>query len=258
MCSGSVIFTYTIKESKSKAVYMPSETEQYNPDFGDNANDKTVAVLKSVAGLVPWAGTALGEIISQIIPNQRIERLEKYLQHLALQLNQMQIPNVQDKIKSAENVDFFEDGAYLAARALSDERMKYIANCVANGIAKDQLDKTREKRVLRLLQDLDDEEILLLNGYCGQTKEAKNVFTELRPEPTCIGSSTEVISEETLFEKGIANLEKLGLIETHYPFAKKGEPLKFDSFGKIQKGQKKITWLGRILLKNIGLIETEI
>lgn len=153
-----------------------SKIEKYDPELGDNATDRTVAVLKSVAGLVPWAGTAFGEIISQTIPNQRIERLEKYLKHLALRLDAMQVDDIADKIKRVENVDFFEDGAYLAARAMSDERMKYIANCVAEGIAKDQLDKTREKRVLRLLQDLDDEEIILLNGYCGQTEEAKSVF----------------------------------------------------------------------------------
>ncbi len=39
--------------------------------------------------------------------------------------------------------------------------MKYIANCVADGIAKNKLDKTREKRILKLLGDVDDEEIVL-------------------------------------------------------------------------------------------------
>ena len=94
--------------------------------------------------------------------------------------------------------------------------------------------------------------------YCDQSGAASKIFAELHPEPSCIGSSPDVISEEALYKQGIANLERLGLIETYYPFAKKDAALHFDALGKLPKGSKRITWLGRMLLKKIGLINKEI
>lgn len=227
-------------------------------DLAPNDTDKNVAVIKGVTGIVPWAGAIFGEIISNTIPNQRIDRIAKYLEYLSLKLDSMNILQIQDKIIQTENIDFFEDGAYLAARSLSDKRMKYIANCVAIGIAKDDLDKTREKRVLRLLHSLDDEEITMLYGYWGHSEDAQQVFAKLMPAPASLSSSPEQVNEQSLYEAAKINLEQLGLIETYYSPQQKGKAQEFDNNGRLKGGRKRITWLGRMLLKKIGLIDKEI
>ena len=58
------------------------EENKHPPALGSNASDRLAALLRSTTGLVPGAGAALAEIITALIPNQRIERIEKYLLYL--------------------------------------------------------------------------------------------------------------------------------------------------------------------------------
>lgn len=224
------------------------------PALGPNRNDRSAAVLKSLAGAVPWAGAALTEVINEIIPNQRIERIEKYLMYLAEELDKRKSETLAEELKKPENVDLFEEGAYQAVRALSDERKLYIARCVAQGIADiEQLEKKREKRVLRLLGELDDEEILLLKAF---SEHNSDIFSQLRPQPAVIGAPSEVIYNEALYKSGINNLERLGLITGRYRTPKKGELPEFDDrTGKLKGSPSSVSSLGRLVLESIGLLE---
>jgi hypothetical protein len=62
-------------------------------------------------------------------------------------------------------VALFEEGAYQASRAFSEERRRQIAELVAGGIADERRDYLESRRVLRLLGELDDGEVVLLAGY---------------------------------------------------------------------------------------------
>jgi hypothetical protein len=151
------------------------------PELGSNPRDREAALIRSLVGAIPYIGSALSEIITALIPNQRIERVEKYLLYLQQELARLVPDNLQERIRTPAAIDLIEDGAYQAARALSDERQRYIARCVASGIAADDVDHIREKRVLGILSQLDEEEILLLDAYGSSISEGGERFERLRP-----------------------------------------------------------------------------
>jgi hypothetical protein len=64
---------------------MTSSDER--PKLGNNASDYAAMVARGAANAVPFAGGLLTEIINNIIPDQRIERLELYLKLLSQKLD---------------------------------------------------------------------------------------------------------------------------------------------------------------------------
>ena len=72
--------------------------------------------------------------------------------------------DVRSRLTDPENVNLFEEGAFQSVRALSNERKEYIANAVANGITGEAKDGLESKRLLNLLGELDDAEIIVLSS----------------------------------------------------------------------------------------------
>ena len=119
---------------------------------------------------IPIVGQALAEVITELVPNQRVERVEKYLLYLSEEIDSLKVENVDAVMKRPENVDLIEDGVYQAIRALSDERKRYLVRAVAQGIGAEARDKLNEKRVLALIGDLDDSDLLLLDAFASGNK----------------------------------------------------------------------------------------
>jgi hypothetical protein len=64
-----------------------------------------------------------------------------------------------------EFCELLEEGFTQAARAISEERRNYIANLLCNGLAADQVDYVKSRFLLRLLNQLSNAEIIVLNYY---------------------------------------------------------------------------------------------
>jgi hypothetical protein len=109
----------------------PDEDEV--PPLGNTSRDLVTALAKGAAGAMPFAGGIIAEIIGQVIPQQRIERIEVYARYLNERLESMDQGETNSKMKYSENVALFEDGALQSARAISDERKLHIARIVAHG-----------------------------------------------------------------------------------------------------------------------------
>ena len=140
------------------------------PSSGPGGGDRTAAVIRSVISNIPIVGQALAEVITELVPNQRVERVEKYLLYLSEEIDSLKVENVDAVMKRPENVDLIEDGVYQAIRALSDERKRYLVRAVAQGIGAEARDKLNEKRVLALIGDLDDSDLLLLDAFASGNK----------------------------------------------------------------------------------------
>src|SRR5258706_6629759 len=76
----------------------------------------------------------------------------------------------------------------------------------------EEKDKLNEKRVLALIRDLDDGDLLLLNAFASNAEEKPKKFAKLRPEPAMVGSPSEVREAEELYKASIGRLERLSLI----------------------------------------------
>jgi len=235
-------------------------------DLDHNHIDTSVSLLKSIVALAPHFGTAFAEIVGMTIPHQRMDRFKVYILNLDKELHErldlveevqvglLQITNI---LCEPRNADFIEQGAIQASRALSEERIKYIANCVADGISKNTSDQIKEKRLLNLLKKLDDEEIIMLMSHHEKYRNL-DVTHSLKPVPSYLGAGHENARLNNLFTLGYKNLENWGLLQTRYPSLKVGETPVFDkSTGGFKGGSRDITYLGRTLLKSIGLVENE-
>jgi len=209
--------------------------------LGATGRDRAVAVARAVAGMVPVAGSLIAELITEVVPGQRQERIEDWLRHLAERLATVEETRLRERLREPENVALFEEGAYQAARAITEERRRQIADLVAGGIADDRRDYLESHRVLRLLGELDDAEVIILAGYLQKNREGdywKQHANVLQDLAVRLGSSRDEIDADTVRKAGRQHLVQLGLLDQ-------------GALGGAASIQ--LNGLGRLLLRRIGL-----
>ena len=128
-------------------------------------HDRLALVTKVAASLVPVVGGPLTELITEVIPRLRQDRIVEYLRELEARLATLENEKAERILTDVENVDLVESGGYLAARATSSERLSRIAEIVFRGLEADEAHVLRRKRLLGLFSEIDDDEFLLLKAY---------------------------------------------------------------------------------------------
>jgi hypothetical protein len=195
--------------------------------------------------MVPVAGSLIAELITEVVPGQRQDRFEDWVLHLTQRLASLEEASVRERLREPENVALFEEGAYQAARAISEERRRQIAELVAGGIADDRRGYIESHRVLRLLGELDDAEVIILAGYLQKNRDGDywarhaNVLQDLAAH---LGSSREEIDADTVRKAGRQHLVQLGLLDQ-------------GALGGAASIQ--LNRLGRLLLRRIGLADDD-
>lgn len=69
------------------------------------------------------------------------------------------------KFYEKENIDLFENGCFQAARALSEERLEHLANAFTNSLTQEELEYLYKKKLLWLLSELNESEVIFLTYY---------------------------------------------------------------------------------------------
>jgi len=217
-------------------------------------SDALAATGRALSGLIPMFGGVVGELITKVIPDQRTERIVTYVRNLNQRLEDLD-ERLEAILQDPENIDLIEEGGFQAARATTEERIKLIASLVANGLAADDADAIRRKRLARLLGELDNDEVTLLDAY-GQSYGGgggRDHFEKVnRPEPSHMGSSVAQIDAEKLFEAGSENLLRLGLLKKNYRNPPRGQAPNFDTRKGDYEHSVEVSYLGRLLLRFIG------
>lgn len=221
--------------------------------------NKIVTVLsKGLLGSIPVIGPLAAEIIGEIIPNQRLERIEKTLKLLEIKLKNFGLEDKIEKLKDPDRIDLLEDSFLMAARALSAERLDYITSLIKNSLSDENYEYLRYKKLINLLNDVNDMEILLLiyHSY-KETDEKYNEFVKKHEEivkPPIVYSTSpdDEHLKKAIYEVSKSKLIELGLITLRYKKPKKGMLPEFDlNTGTIKSNGVKLTLLGNHLLKII-------
>lgn len=223
-------------------------------------------LAKGVLGAIPLAGPLMAEIIGAIIPNQREERLIKLVESLDRKLEHVEEEQINQKIKTPESIDLLEDGFIQATRALTEDRTGYIAALLKNSLTNEELEHIEYKRLLTLLGQLNDAEIIILISYSYtrfmgeedlETTEFFNKHDDLLTEPDLYMGSTQIEQDKhTLYHTHRTHLVNLGLLKYRYKRPRKDELPEFDEKTGTMKIQGyEMTNLGRLLLRNIDRIE---
>ena len=230
-------------------------------DIERNKTDILVASVKSVLGAAPFAGPMLSELVGNLIPNQRIDRLTKYVKELETRLSNIDRDKIDKALNNEEGVDLLEEGFVQASRALTDERRRYIANVVVNGIDNEAIEYSGSKYVLELLQELNEQEVIWLRFFMvptigGDEEFRKKHKSVLDPVQAYIGADERTIEKASLQESYKEHLERIGLIRSHYRMDRDTGMPEFNRFsGKPAVSYRDLTPLGRMVLKQIGFSE---
>lgn len=226
-----------------------------NDGLDSDFRDQLVAIGKGVVGIVPVVGGTIAEILGAVIPQQRADRVTTYLRELNSKVENLAVEVRTALAANPEKIDLIEEGGYQAARATSSQRIEQIVEAVSNGLEADDADVVRRKRLLLLLGELDDDEINILNAYGraygGQDRDA---FANINlPDPAHLQSSVEVIDQNQLYQAGRKHLLRLGLLRKNYGSVKKGQLPEFDAGEGDFKHRVEVSYLGRMVLREIGL-----
>jgi hypothetical protein len=213
--------------------------------------------------MVPVVGSLVAEIVGNIIPNQRVDRIVRFVQLLDERLGKLEQETLKTKFTHPPVVDLLEDAFTQAARATSQERLEHIANVVANGLSEVELNESETKRMLWLLGQITDAEVVILRSKLVMTNEDAKRDAEFRskheqllaPDVTHMGSSEEEFEEAALKASYRQHLHDLGLIRYRFRQPRRGEMPEFDdNTGMMKASGSEVTRLGKMLLRYLNLI----
>lgn len=231
-----------------------------------NKSDISTIIAKGTLGVIPIVGPIIAEIVGAIIPNQRVDRIESLVKILESKLDGYDKAKIEGKIKEPESIDLIEDGFIQASRALSEERKEYIAALLKNSLTNNELNHIEYKRLLSLLGDMNDIEVLILISHrfllFRDDPEAQLFWDKHRDileEPVLFsGASQEEVDKHTLYQTHRTHLVSLGLFKPKFKKPKKGELPEFDEkTGMIKASGYETTSLGRLLLRVIDQEDKE-
>lgn len=239
-------------------------TNEVSPDdLASGSVDYSMALVRGAAGLVPFVGPLHAEVIGVTIPEQRSDRIANFARELDYRLKAVEKCLLEQKLKDDDFTDLIEEGFRQAARSLSDERRRYIANIIANGLTSDDIDSSESKHLLRILGEINDIEVVWLRFYRVPTVGGDEIFRAtheevLKPIPETLASSREILSKATLRKSYKEHLVQLGLLESRYRIDSKTGLPEFDRVsGSMKESGFRLTRLGRLLLDEIGLVDED-
>lgn len=223
--------------------------------------DRVTEVAKTVIGMIPYGGSIIATVVSEIIPNQRIDRIAKYVKELEYKISLIPIDRINKIFANEEFIDLLEESFIVASRSLSDERRQYIASIVTNGISNDEVKLHESKHLLKMLHELNDIEIIWLQYYNVQYSDDEALLMLkhdkiLTPIKLQHGDNDEVLREVAITNSYIDHLHRLNLLAD---IKRQSKPLSTPSMynrklGNTHINNSTITALGKMLLYEIGLI----
>lgn len=225
--------------------------EQINLE--SNVNDTFVSILSATVSYIPLVGSFASEIVQYAIPNQRQDRIVKFIKNIDSELKNMKIDfqELKEKFSNPKYGNFTYNCIREVTNEIYEEKIKYYKNLLIQTLTNDEKTLVHNERILKILEQLDYYEILYLKFYsdCNivGTKTMNDIIDKLGfrfLQPTYMMSmSNQEFDEETMKQITLNNLCNSGLLDRE---------IKWNSNGKHQKVSYKITNLGKLILKKIG------
>lgn len=156
----------------------------------------------------------MGAAVGGLVPICAL--LEQYLLLLAERLTSVEERVVREIAESEQAADLFEEGAIQSARAMTDERKAYIASIVANGLSGDDQEQIDAKRLLKLLGEIDDDQVILLckylDRYCEDEEWVEKHEALIYGDPPSEDDDEATERRHWMRQLAIDQIERLGLV----------------------------------------------
>ena len=221
----------------------------------ETRKEKFTDAIKALVGDIPGIGSTMQEIFTYIIPDLRADKVKTLLEVLGMKITQLE-SDMTERMTSKEFCELLQDAVPQAARALSKERLEYIASFLKNSLTEEELNVEQEKKILSLLGELNDAEIIILRYESLRQPEREAFLTQhahiLRPPRSFIGSPRADHDKAALYSSFREKLFELGLMKKEYKKVAPGVAPEFDEkTGTLKHQSTSLTQLGRLLLRRI-------
>ncbi|WDR00855.1 hypothetical protein PSC71_09000 [Devosia sp. J2-20] len=127
----------------------------------------------------------------------------------------------------------------------------YFAKCVANGVGTGEMGKLNELRMLQMLGDLPDDDLLLLDAL---SEQGENKVRALQPPELRGNAPDEARSKGGLLKTSQRRLLAIGLLSSA-PYTDERRKWKIGRFGEREE-QPYVSALGRMMLVRVGLSQS--
>lgn len=223
-------------------------------DLNPNRIDIITSGVSSAVGAIPYIGGFMSEIVHNVIPNQREDRIVQFILEINDELEKMKysLDDLSNKFENLKYATFTYNCIRSVVNDVYDEKTSYYKNLCIDALTNNEKNLIRCERVLKILCELDYYEILYLKYYSNvdnnMTKEMENIisklgFKNLQPR-YYINMNEEQMDEETYKQITLNNLCNTGLLQ---------QEVKFSFNGKSKHISYKITMLGNLILKKINI-----
>lgn len=128
------------------------------------------ATAKGLISSIPVIGPVAAEIAGTVIPQRRMDRIEKLFTYLAGSVSGLDPEYVQEKMQEPEFVDLLEEAIADAAKAKSEERLKTIAHGLKAGIVGD-IEIEFLNRFRSIVNRIDDMDLSVAMSVCLWNRE---------------------------------------------------------------------------------------
>lgn len=191
-------------------------------DLKTNSTDYATSLLKSTFGVIPIVGPVAQELLGIIIPNQRMDRVVRFVETLGRELDKLNedVDSLNEKLSDDKYSSLFYKACVGSADAYSNERIEYIKNIFVYGLYQTDLETYKAEGLLNLLNRITDIEIVYLRFYY-LAKHDLERFREYQKitgidilQPVIHGGMTrEAIDNEVAKMIYLNNLLSYGLLE---------------------------------------------
>jgi hypothetical protein len=225
----------------------------------NNAIDRATAGGKVATSFIPVLGSAVGELLGQLIPAQRLDRIVDFIRRLDQKVACLEAEVKAQRVR--RDVDLIETALLHATRAPSEERRERISCLVAKSLNSAEVDLVAEKQLLDLLSELNDTELLILQSYAVRRGPEAEKFREqhqhvLIVRPAHLGSPSAEVDKETIHRSFRERLIRLELLRPAFQRPQRNQLPEFDEkTGMMKANGHEITWLGRMVLGAAGLTD---
>ena len=193
------------------------------PSDEEVRRDGKASWVRSITGIVPYIGTAIGEYYSSTRADWRYERQKNVL--IKLEQRVLEIENglecLTDNVKTEAGADLLEEGIEQAERAITDFRQGILSRVLAGSLTSEELNHEEDHLILSTLRSLSEYELIhfiyqaVKSGeFVFDSDAFKNAHREiLIPRQASMSSSQDELNSASAQRQYKAMLAQKGLLE---------------------------------------------
>jgi hypothetical protein len=200
-------------------------TDKRKDDLEETGLERVTSLgMGAVGALTPVTGIMV-RVLEDVMPNRWRHRVNRTLRVLDAKIEGISDEVIEERAKTEGFGAILEEAMFQASRATTEERLEYIANCLKNSLTSDELEDEAQLRLLRLLNQINDAEVIVLKFLAISAWEQadRRAFAEkhadvLHEPDDTLGMNQRGPKVEALQRRGsfyrqyVANLASLGLI----------------------------------------------